>query len=122
MNREFKFRVFDKRINKYIVFINDAVRLTYDSLVTVPISSKRYIIEQYIGSKDSNKKDIYEGDLIKLQWEAQADYVGLICKVVYYHNCFGLETKDKCLIPDSYYQFKHGKIVGSVLESPQIFS
>ena len=50
-----KFRFFDKKKLKYI---------HQSGFLTLPFDSDEYIVEQYLGKKDINNKEVYEGDII----------------------------------------------------------
>jgi uncharacterized phage protein (TIGR01671 family) len=66
-NRTFKFKVWDTKNKKFVSCINDVTRLTCDGIVPIPITSDRYIIQQYTGVNDSTGKEIYEGDICLYQ-------------------------------------------------------
>ena len=56
-NREIKFRVWDKLLNKFIPWN-----------CFIPFDNDReYIIQQYTGLKDKDGQEIYEGDIIQYE-------------------------------------------------------
>jgi len=50
-----KFRFFDKKLQKYI---------PQSGFLTLPFDNDEYIVEQYLGKRDINNKEVYEGDIL----------------------------------------------------------
>lgn len=80
MNREIKFRIWDKRFktfyypcfNMYWLQTDSSGNLFYETGVD---TKNNYIVQQYTGLKDKFGNEIYEGDLI--QYNRQSSYDGI---------------------------------------------
>lgn len=114
MNREIKFRIWDEKYNTWdthgaiILYANNSFR------------SQSRIYQQYIGMKDKNDKEIYEGDIVSYverldEHGDKAIYTGVIT----YNNRYAAwSISDSVLFSD--YGVSNIEIIGNIFENPEL--
>lgn len=133
MNREIKFRAWDKKEKKMYYDVQN----TYDFMINNGgcfeesfkdvLEYDNYVVMQYTNNKDINGKEIYEGDIIRLEgvddreigstWE----HIG---KIVYKRGAFFVcyfdyyADGDEELICDAQVEF--GTVIGNVYENKEL--
>lgn len=113
--REFKFRAWDKVDNKmyydaektYDFIGNDIMEESFGSL----LDSDNFIVMQYTGLIDKNRKEIYEGDLVKT-----TEYIGI---VEYYKGMYCINVDDSFKLP-MYDTNEFMEVIGNIYETPDL--
>ncbi len=117
-NSRFKFRAWDKPLEKYIDFKEFRfmnVEFTFNPITKeaeIEYDKERYIVEQCTGLKDKNGKLIYEGDIIKAK-----DNLSWV--VVFKNGCFfgKLGTRYEPVFDLVNYGFE---VIGNIYENPEL--
>lgn len=119
MNREIKFRVWDKVSNSYSClnmidallwlqngeFFYSAEEYSYNF-------KKNIVIQQFTGLKDKNEKDIYEGDIIKITDHKFSSRPSPTIQEVKWDNEYGFGIGGGLI--------ESREILGNIFENPEL--
>ena len=119
--RDIKFRVWDNERNAMlnsksvdIDFFEGEIEITsdtirYDEVYTDEI--KDFELMQYVGCKDKNNKEIYEGDIVKTK-----EHIG---QIIYSKGMFFIDVKGDFYLP-IYNVSEFMEVIGNIYENPDL--
>ena len=114
MNRQIKFRVWDKRENKGMYTQNMLYDAQLHHFWQDFVDYPGYELMQYTGLTDKNGKEIYEGDIIHLKFgELNANLV------VKWDKYMGLKYHNGGWTSMVHVD-THGEVIGNIFENPEL--
>jgi len=118
MNREIKFRAWDKEKKEFVYLSQSGdFGLIGDGLqFSIDLCDELFIIDQFTGLKDKNGVEIYEGDIIRTREDYVGDYFYKheIHQVIFDDGCFCCELAN---LTDEFYLCE---IIGNIHENPDL--
>lgn len=129
MNREIKFRAWNKEKKIMCYDKEDGEVDCWDGVFSSEVGLinrylnlsddlKSYEYMQYIGRKDINKKEIYEGDIVRTN-------SGRLCRVVWFSSpqyqgwdLEPIETKNPA--PKEWNLWEYLEIIGNIFDNPEL--
>lgn len=131
--REIKFRAWNNKHNKWILdpaytepmidFEGDLYRVATECCENPRMELENHTLMQYIGHKDGNGKEIYEGDLLQVANNIIYEIIFMTeddCEEKV--SAFGIRRSDKTCFPIDHYAIKNGIVIGNIHESPELLT
>jgi uncharacterized phage protein (TIGR01671 family) len=130
MNREFKFRVWDN-VNKEMVYFDFQKLLNTNAPWVLALKFGAMDVMQFTGLHDKNGKEIYEGDILEIDWPLLGEKIPGWVVVWEKNNClFCIPQCETWMLkrPNKIVRFgvgqvSHlGEIIGNIYEHPHLLA
>lgn len=131
--REIKFRAWNKRLKEMEQVINldwfceeDGTREKYDITTSKALVSDELILMQFIGFKDKNSKEIYEGDIVLFPYVGHIKPFKVVFGGAYNYAAFGITRKSEIVgSGPSWDTLNHLytekiEVIGNIYENPEL--
>lgn len=113
MNREIKFRAWDNNLKEWFWYAEELWSLRPEVTEVLNGDRKRedIILTQFTGLLDKNGREIYEGDVIRIEFDDE------LREVVFWEGCFCNKWDDK---RGHIFNPKKSQVIGNVYENPDL--